>query len=197
MAKDTELSIDYGWEAVYVICFCTCVCTYIRVDMHKIAVTHMCIYTHFINIHTHPQSTNQPTDSYGRKKTKCLCGCAGCRGFIEKDDTVALQAEETWSQIRGVVGTWRANRRYVFCVRRTCFVFFYLLFFVWRRAWGWTDAFSPRTIHMRTRTYTSSHRPPTRPHNTKQRTGRRASLGRRWWGRRCGSSTRTRSSTSR
>ena len=64
MAKDTELSIDYGWEAVY-----------------------------------------------GRKKTKCLCGCPGCRGFIEKDDTVALAAEETWSQIRGVVGTWRANRR--------------------------------------------------------------------------------------
>ena len=27
--------------------------------------------------------------SYGRKKTKCLCGAAACRGWIEKDDTMA------------------------------------------------------------------------------------------------------------
>ncbi|EKU20849.1 histone-lysine N-methyltransferase SETD2, partial [Nannochloropsis gaditana CCMP526] len=30
---------------------------------------------------------------HGRKKTKCLCGTALCRGFIEKDDSLALAEE--------------------------------------------------------------------------------------------------------
>ena len=45
---------------------------------------------------------------HGRKKTRCLCEAPTCRGFIEKDDSLAVAEEKVWSQLRGVVGTWRS-----------------------------------------------------------------------------------------
>jgi len=47
---------------------------------------------------------------HGRKKTRCLCEAPTCRGFIEKDDTLAIAEEKVWSQLRGVVGTWRTAK---------------------------------------------------------------------------------------
>lgn len=81
--------------------------TYIRTRAHTLTQKN-----------THPRPSFLPTQHTHTQPTPTVCPSlqpehTSTHSGQEQDDTVALQAEETWSQIRGVVGTWRANRRYV------------------------------------------------------------------------------------